>query len=119
MEEKEKRVVRKTFRLTPEEAEKLSLDAACERMSESKYIRFKVFGQDRRRIPGEVMEKLEELNYLNRKIGTNINQVAHLCNAKKQVADFDYRNLLKNQIELEKKTDEIFKFLKEGFLKWQ
>lgn len=110
----ESRTVVKHVRLTEEEALRLDELAHQNGMSVSAYIRMAVFGLKKRKVPFELMEQMRELNYQCRKIGTNINQIAHICNARQEVTVFDYENLTAFQNKLLKKTDEVYQFLREA-----
>lgn len=91
---------------------KLQKEAEKERQNLSVFIRRKVLKSSRPQVPGEVMEQLRELNYLNRKLGNNVNQIAHICNARQEVTVFDYENVIRIMQKLEKKTDQIYEFFK-------
>lgn len=104
------RTVVKHVRLTEEEANRLDELADQSGMSISGYIRMAILGMKKEKIPFEMMEQIRELNYQCRKIGTNINQIAHICNAREEVTIFNYENLTRLQNQLLKKTDEVYQF---------
>ena len=112
----ETRTVVKHVRLTEEEALRLDELAKQNGMSASGFIRTAVFGMKKERVPFEIMEQIRELNYQCRKIGTNINQIAHVCNARAEVTIFNYENLTRLQSQLLKKADEVYQVLREAYL---
>ena len=110
------RTVVKHIRLTMEEADHLEQEAMQSNKSVSAYIRYRIFEEKKPQVPPELMEKLQELIYHNQKIGNNINQIAHICNAKKEVTVFEYEKLLGYQQQLEKRTSELYQVLKRRYI---
>lgn len=109
------RSVVKHVRMTEDESGQLEELARQNGMSVSAYIRTAVFGLTLEKVPYEMMEQIKELNFQCRKIGTNINQIAHICNAKQDVTIFDYQNLTTLQNRLLKRTDEVYQILREAY----
>ena len=112
----ESRTVVKHVRLTKEEALHLDELARQNGMSVSGFIRTAIFGIKKEKVPFEIMEQIRELNYQCRKIGTNINQIAHICNARGEVTIFNYEDLTLLQNQLLKKADEVYQFLRKAYL---
>lgn len=102
--QKEKRTIIKQVRFTETEARTISEAAGKEKVSESKYIRRKVFSQENQ-MSHEVAEKLSDLNYQIRKIGININQVVRSCNEQKNITRTDFQLL----VDYEKMIDGQFR----------
>ena len=61
-------------------------------------------------------EDFQEVIRQLRRIGTNINQIAHVCNARAEVTIFNYENLTRLQSQLLKKADEVYQVLREAYL---
>ncbi|EET62424.1 hypothetical protein BRYFOR_05459 [Marvinbryantia formatexigens DSM 14469] len=108
------RTVTKTFRCTPGEAEELAAGAGKFRVSESEYIRGRVFKKAQPRLPPEIVGLLEEMNYLNLKIGTNINQTMRYCNTKKYITKNDYQKLAVELRKLDEQYERIYRLLEEA-----
>ncbi|MCC8102224.1 MAG: MobC family plasmid mobilization relaxosome protein [Clostridiales bacterium] len=102
------KTVWKAFRCTDEEAAELSRQAEKNRLSESEYIRRKVF-----MLPQETNLLLQELKHYDLKIGNNINQVVRSCNSKKFISSYDYQKLVEYLEKLDEKYYELIRQLKE------
>lgn len=83
------RTVWKAFRCTEEEAAKIAEQAERNGLSESDYMRRKIF-----QLPPESSLALQELKSSVLKIGTNINQVVRSCNSRRFITNMDYQKLL-------------------------
>lgn len=102
------KTVWKAFHCTDEEAAELSRQAEKNRLSESEYIRRKVF-----MLPQETNLLLQELKHYDLKIGNNINQVVRSCNSKKFISSYDYQKLVEYLEKLDEKYYELIRQLKE------
>lgn len=109
----EKKDVIKTFRCTLTESEALQKKSSEKKLSESEYIRGLVFKTRKNEFPLEIQKLLEELKYLNLKIGNNINQVVRTCNSKKFVSKADYQTIVEEMIKLEDAYEKIYQQLLE------
>ena len=85
--------VTKHFRCTPEEGRLIDEKAKEEHKTTSRYVRDAALTRNILRIPQKAQNVLEELRSNELKIGTNINQVARLCNTKGYVSRDDYVEL--------------------------
>jgi len=101
------KTVWKAFRCTDEEAAELSRQAEKNRLSESEYIRRKIF-----MLPQETNLLLQELKHYDLKIGTNINQIVRSCNSKKFVSSYDYQKLAEYLEKLDEKYYEVIRQLR-------
>lgn len=110
------RVCTKTFRCTASESQELLLEAEKNHISESEYIRRQVFGKSKPRLPPSIEELLKKMNYLNLRIGTNINQTMRFCNSRKYITKTDYQNLVDELKALDEQYERIYELL-EGALK--
>lgn len=108
------RTVTKTFRCTPGEAQELAAGAGKFHVSESEYIRSRVLKKSQPRLPPETEGLLEEMNYLNLKIGTNINQTMRYCNTKKYITKNDYQKLAAELRKLDEQYERIYGLLEEA-----
>ena len=77
------RTVLKAVRVTEEEAMQLERQAEEYRMTESGYMRRKLFYGSQPRLPPETDEMLRRLTEQERRVGININQVVRSCNSKR------------------------------------
>lgn len=109
----EKKEIVKTFRCTPTESQMLQERTAETGICESEYIRREVFKNRKIQFPVEIRKLLEELKYLNLKIGNNINQVVRSCNSKKFIGRDDYAAIVEEMIKLEDAYDDIYQRLSE------
>ena len=103
------RTNRITLRLTDKEQEMLKDAAWKSKMSQAAFIRSKVFGSKVPELPAEVKDSLHRLDYSITKIGTNINQIAHVANASGYVSSYEMRNIRERQEELEETCGRIFR----------
>lgn len=99
-----------SFRLTYEERENLRKMANRRKLSLASYIREKIFTPDKR-LPAEIEALLKDLKYNDLKIGTNINQVAKVCNSKQYASKEDYKKLMELHEELNRKRGEMVRIL--------
>lgn len=103
----------KTFRCSEKEAAYIKKKSSEMGISESEYMRSKIFSDSRIRLPPEIKANLEQLNYLNLKIGNNINQVVRSCNTKKFITKLDYQMLREDMINLQGQYGKIIELLRE------
>lgn len=99
-----------SFRLNNEEREALQKKADERKLELSSYIREKIFTPDKR-LPVEIEALLKDLKYNDIKIGTNINQVAKVCNSKQYASKEDYKKLMELHEELNRKRGEMVRIL--------
>lgn len=91
-------------------------DAAWKsKMSQAAFIRSKVFGSKVPELPAEVKDSLHRLDYSITKIGTNINQIAHMANASGYVSSYEMRNIRERQEELEETCGRIFREIMKAY----
>ena len=89
------RTVLKAVRVTEEEAMQLARQAEEYQMTESGYMRRKLFYGSQPRLPPETNEMLQRLIEQERRVGININQVVRSCNSKRFITKEDYQLLVK------------------------
>ena len=77
------RTVLKAVRVTEEEAMQLARQAEQYRMTESGYMRRRLFYGSQPRLPPETNAMLQRLTEQERRVGININQVVRSCNSKR------------------------------------
>lgn len=106
-------VYKKEFRCTAEEAAWISACAKYMNMTESNYMRYQLRKKKKIRLPEEIDKLLKELKYYEIKIGTNINQIARLCNIKRFVTKEDYKALVEYLLMIDQKHEEILEKLQE------
>ncbi|MCC8051902.1 MAG: MobC family plasmid mobilization relaxosome protein [Clostridiales bacterium] len=102
------RTVIKMFRCTPSEAEEITRMAAENKISESDFIRKKIFW-----LSPDTDELLTKLEHYDLKIGTNINQIVRSCNSKKFITNQDYKELVRLLENLVEKRYEVIRQMKE------
>ncbi len=110
-----KMTVEKGIRFYPEEAQMLVEEARKNNMTFSEYARGILLNQKQTAVPSEIRDKLHELVKLDRKIGTNINQITHICNGKNDVSVFDYQELLQELRKLEEWDSKMMEFFKKVY----
>lgn len=111
----ENRVLRISVRVSPEEYDSVKNEAKKYGYSVSTFIRSKIFAPENM-MPNDLRQILEKLDTDSVRIGTNINQIARMCNTKKFVTRNDYKNatdLLKEMDAVYEKILEEIKSLKE------
>ena len=99
------RTNRITLRLTDKEQEMLKDAAWKSKMSQAAFIRSKVFGSKVPELPAEVKDSLHRLDYSITKIGTNINQIAHVANGQGFI-------LQSNLVTVKRQMDAVFEITK-------
>lgn len=102
----------KDFRCNEAEAKELARCAEENKISESEYIRRKVFEPAGQRFPPSVNELLQELKHYNLKTGNNINQIVRSCNSKKFITRADYQMLVDYLEKVDGKYREVVEALK-------
>ena len=85
------RTVLKAVRVTEEEAMQLARQAEEYRMTESGYMRRRLFYGSQPRLPPETNAMLQRLTEQERRVGININQVVRSCNSKRFITREDYQ----------------------------
>lgn len=100
------RTVWKAFRCTEAEAAKIAEQAERNGLSESDYMRRKIF-----QLPPETSLILQELKNSILKIGTNINQVMRSCNSRRFITNMDYQKLSEFLEEIDRKYYEMVQLL--------
>jgi Bacterial mobilisation protein (MobC). len=93
---KDNKVTILNFRCTQEEKEKIIQGAKRYQVGISEYIRMEMLKKENRFFDPEVSQKLKDMNWEINKIGTNINQIARICNSKKFVSRKEIEGILKN-----------------------
>ncbi|MCD8012534.1 MAG: MobC family plasmid mobilization relaxosome protein [Lachnospiraceae bacterium] len=101
------RTVWKAFRCTEDEAAKIAEQAERNGLSESDYMRRKIF-----QLPPETNQLLVELKNSILKIGTNINQVVRSCNSRRFITNMDYRELAEYLEKIDRKYYETVQLLR-------
>ena len=109
------RTNRVTLRLTDKEQEMLKDAAWKAKMSQAAFIRSKVFVSKVPELPPEVKDSLHRLDYSITKIGTNINQIAHVANASGYVSSYEMRNLRERHEELEETCGRSFREIMKAY----
>ncbi len=99
-----KRTVSRIIRLTEEENERIEELAAEHRISFSAYMRESALYRESASIPREMYNLMEELITQVKKIGVSINQIAHYCNANKEILKIEYERCTDLQRTIEKKV---------------
>lgn len=109
------RTVRITLRLTEYEAEQLKDAAWRSKMTQAEYVRSRVFRSRVPAVPGEIKELFHQLDYSIRKIGTNINQIAHVANASGCVSPQAMRQLFSMVDELNERCGKMYEEIREVY----
>jgi len=97
MDKKEKKLIRKTVRLTENENEKLTTELEKHNLTFSDFARAKILNQ---RIRSKITN---DLIYEVSKIGSNLNQIAKYVNTQKAL-DFQ---VLEKLVSIEKKIEDL------------
>ena len=105
------RTVLKAVRVTEEEAMQLARQAEEYRMTESGYMRRKLFYGSQPRLPPETNEMLRRLTEQERRVGININQVVRSCNSKRFITKEDYQLLVKYLEEIRRSYQQFYQQL--------
>ncbi|MEF2594877.1 MAG: hypothetical protein U0N03_00620 [Lachnospiraceae bacterium] len=105
------RTVLKAVRVTEEEAMQLARQAEEYQMTESGYMRRKLFYGSQPRLPPETNEMLQRLIEQERRVGININQVVRSCNSKRFITKEDYQLLVKYLEEIRRSYQQFYQQL--------
>ena len=105
------RTVLKAVRVTEEEAMQLARQAEEYQMTESGYMRRKLFYGSQPRLPPETNEMLQRLIEQERCVGININQVVRSCNSKRFITKEDYQLLVKYLEEIRRSYQQFYQQL--------
>lgn len=95
------------IRLTPSEKEKLYEQAKNARMSMSEYIR--ALSEQKKIV---VADELPELCRQIIKIGTNVNQIAHVANTYKSISDKQIDKMNENLLTIHKLIGKLINTIK-------
>ena len=107
------RTVLKAVRVTEEEAMQLARQAEQHRMTESGYMRRRLFYGSQPRLPPETNEMLRRLTEQERRVGININQVVRSCNSKRFITREDYQLLVRYLEEIRRSYQQFCTQLEE------
>ena len=80
-------------------------------MTESGYMRRKLFYGSQPRLPPETDEMLRRLTEQERRVGININQVVRSCNSKRFITKEDYQLLVKYLEEIRRSYQQFYQQL--------
>ena len=80
-------------------------------MTESGYMRRKLFYGSQPRLPPETNEMLQRLIEQERRVGININQVVRSCNSKRFITKEDYQLLVKYLEEIRRSYQQFYQQL--------
>ena len=105
------RTVLKAVRVTEEEAMQLARQAEEYQMTESGYMRRKLFYGSQPRLPPETNAMLQRLTEQERRVGININQVVRSCNSKRFITKEDYQLLVKYLEEIRRSYQQFYQQL--------
>lgn len=105
------RTVLKAVRVTEEEAMQLARQAEQHRMTESGYMRRRLFYGSQPRLPPETNAMLRRLTEQERRVGININQVVRSCNSKRFITREDYQLLVKYLEEIRRSYQQFYQQL--------
>ena len=105
------RTVLKAVQVTEEEAMQLARQAEEYQMTESGYMRRKLFYGSQPRLPPETNEMLQRLIEQERRVGININQVVRSCNSKRFITKEDYQLLVKYLEEIRRSYQQFYQQL--------
>lgn len=105
------RTVLKAVRVTEEEAMQLARQAEEHRMTESGYMRRRLFYGSQPRLPPETNAMLQRLTEQERRVGININQVVRSCNSKRFITREDYQLLVKYLEEIRRSYQQFYQQL--------
>ena len=104
-----------TLRLTEEEHKRIKQNALkAQSKSVSDYIRRCAINPEMKVYD---LEPIKTLNIEMRKIGTNINQIAHLCNELQSVTRSDINKISEEFMKIRKLIDKDYKSLSEFLVK--
>ena len=81
------KVMPRSFRLSPEEDKMLKEKCKEQNISKSKFIKNCIIGKQ---VDYVLRKSILDILYELRKIGTNINQIAHIANSTNQIMDNKY-----------------------------
>ena len=107
------RTVLKAVRVTEEEAMQLARQAEQHRMTESGYMRRRLFYGSQPRLPPETNAMLQRLTEQERRVGINSNQVVRSCNSKRFITREDYQLLVKYLEEIRRSYQQFCTQLEE------